>query len=337
MRDIRSLSGKEKVAALLVALGPDTASAILKGMESNEDIESITLAIANLGKLEAETSEAILEEFYFMIQANEYITTGGISYARELLAKALGADKAEQILNRLADSLTTMPFEFIRQADPMQLVNFIQNEHPQTIALILAYMRPQQAALVISGLDPDMQIDVATRIAQMDRTNPAVLREVEKVLEKKFSAVMSQDFTNTGGIQALVDVLNHVDRSTEKTIMESLEEQNPDLSEEIKKLMFVFEDIVLLDDRSIQRVLREVENKDLALALKGANEDVRTRIFKNMSERMANMVRDELAYLGPVRVRDIEEVQQKIVGIIRTLEERAEIIISRGGADEVID
>lgn len=337
MRDIHSLSGKEKVAALLVALGPDTASSILKGLESNEDIESITLAVANLGKLAPDTSEAILEEFYFMIQANEYITTGGIGYARELLAKALGVDRAEQILNRLADSLTTMPFEFIRQADPMQLVNFIQNEHPQTIALILAYMRPPQAALVISGLDPDMQIDVATRIAQMDRTNPAVLREVEKVLEKKFSAVMSQDFTNTGGIQALVDVLNHVDRSTEKTIMESLEEQNPDLSEEIKKLMFVFEDIVLLDDRSIQRVLREVENKDLALALKGANEDVRNRIFKNMSERMANMVRDELAYLGPVRVRDIEEIQQKIVGIIRTLEERAEIIISRGGADEVIE
>ncbi|HBN07546.1 MAG TPA: flagellar motor switch protein FliG [Cyanobacteria bacterium UBA8530] len=337
MRDIRSLTGRDKVAALMVALGPEASTAIIKSLESNEDIEAVTLAIANLGMLNTETSEAVLEEFYYMLQANEYISSGGIGYARELLAKALGPDKAESILHRLADSLTTMPFEFIRQADPTQLLNFIQSEHPQTIALILAYMRAPQAALVLGGLEPELQIDVATRIAQMDRTNPAVLREVEKVLEKKFSAVMSQDFTNTGGIPALVEMLNNVDRSTEKTIIESLEEQNPDLAEEIKKLMFVFEDIVLLDDRSIQRVLRDIETKDLALALKGANDDVRNRIFKNLSERMGSMVRDELAYLGPVRVRDIEDVQQKIVSAIRGLEERGEIIISRGGADEVVD
>lgn len=335
--DLRNLSGKEKVAALLVALGPDAASSILKSIDDNEEIESITLAIANLGTLTPDTSEAVLEEFYYMLQANEYITSGGIGYARELLAKALGPEKAESILHRLADSLTTMPFEFIRQADPTQLLNFIQSEHPQTIALILAYMRPQQSALILSGLDSDLQIDVATRIAQMDRTNPAVLREVEKVLEKKFSAVMAQDFTNTGGIPALVEMLNNVDRGTEKTIIESLEEQNPDLAEEIKKLMFVFEDIVLLDDRSIQRVLRDIETKDLALALKGANDDVKNRIYKNLSERMGAMVKDELAYLGPVRVRDIEEIQQKIVSIIRGLEERGEIIISRGGSDEVVE
>ncbi|HEY9765039.1 MAG TPA: flagellar motor switch protein FliG [Chroococcales cyanobacterium] len=337
MTDIRSLTGRDKVAALMVALGPEASSAIIKSLDNNEDIEAVTLAIANLGMLNTETSEAVLEEFYYMLQANEYISSGGIGYARELLSKALGTDKAETILHRLADSLTTMPFEFIRQADPTQLLNFIQSEHPQTIALILAYMRAPQAALVLSGLEPELQIDVATRIAQMDRTNPAVLREVEKVLEKKFSAVMSQDFTNTGGIPALVEMLNNVDRSTEKTIIESLEEQNPDLAEEIKKLMFVFEDIVLLDDRSIQRVLRDIETKDLALALKGANDDVRNRIFKNLSERMGSMVRDELAYLGPVRVRDIEDVQQKVVAAIRGLEERGEIIISRGGADEVVD
>lgn len=330
------LSGKQKAAALLVALGPETSSQILKYLGNNEDIEALTLEVANLGKLPPEDTEEILEEFYHVLQANQYISTGGVGYARELLTKALGAERAEEILYRLSESLTALPFEFIRQADPMQILNFIQNEHPQTIALILAYMKPEQAALVVSGLPSDLQTDVATRIAQMDRTTPAVLREVEKVLERKFSAVMSQDFTNAGGIKALVSMLNSVDRGTEKTILESLEEQNPDLAEEIKKLMFVFEDIVILDDRSIQRILREVDTKELSLALKGSNEEVRTKVFKNMSERMGKIVRDELDFMGPVRVRDVEEVQQKIVSIIRALEERGEIIVSRGGGDELL-
>ncbi|MBO9540984.1 flagellar motor switch protein FliG [bacterium] len=330
------LTGKQKAAALLVALGPETSSQILKYLGNNEDIEALTLEVANLGKLPPEDTEDILEEFYHVLQANQYISTGGVGYARELLTKALGPEKAEEILHRLSESLTALPFEFIRQADPMQILNFIQNEHPQTIALILAYMKPEQAALVVSGLPSDLQTDVATRIAQMDRTTPAVLREVEKVLERKFSAVMSQDFTNAGGIKALVSMLNSVDRGTEKTILESLEEQNPDLAEEIKKLMFVFEDIVILDDRSIQRILREVDTKELSLALKGSNEEVRAKVFKNMSERMGKIVRDELDFMGPVRVRDVEEVQQKIVSIIRALEERGEIIVSRGGGDELL-
>ncbi|MNX80969.1 Flagellar motor switch protein FliG [compost metagenome] len=330
------LTGKQKAAALLVALGPETSSQILKYLGNNEDIEALTLEVANLGKLPPEDTEDILEEFYHVLQANQYISTGGVGYARELLTKALGPERAEEILHRLSESLTALPFEFIRQADPMQILNFIQNEHPQTIALILAYMKPEQAALVVSGLPSDLQTDVATRIAQMDRTTPAVLREVEKVLERKFSAVMSQDFTNAGGIKALVSMLNSVDRGTEKTILESLEEQNPDLAEEIKKLMFVFEDIVILDDRSIQRILREVDTKELSLALKGSNEEVRAKVFKNMSERMGKIVRDELDFMGPVRVRDVEEVQQKIVSIIRALEERGEIIVSRGGGDELL-
>lgn len=332
----QNLSGKQKAAALLVALGPETAGLILKSLGSGEDIETLTLEIANLGKMPPKVTEEILEEFYHVLQANQYINTGGVQYAREVLTKALGQDRAEEILSRLSDSLTALPFEFIRQADPMQILNFIQSEHPQTIALILAYMKPEQAALVISGLPSEMQTDVATRIAQMDRTTPAVLREVEKVLERKFSTVMSQDYTNAGGLKALVSMLNSVDRSTEKTILESLEEQNPDLAEEIKKLMFVFEDIVILDDRSIQRILREVDTKELALALKGSNEEVRVKVFKNMSERMGKIVKDELDYMGPVRVRDVEEVQQKIVSIIRTLEERGEIIVSRGGGDELV-
>jgi flagellar motor switch protein FliG len=333
---MKNLSGKQKAAALLVALGPDTASMILKALGDTEEVETLTLEIANLGKLSNEASEELLEEFYHTLQANQYISTGGVNFARELLSKALGPDKAEEILQRLSDSLTTLPFEFIRQADASQILNFIQNEHPQTIALILAYMKAEQAAMVISGLPSDLQTEVATRIAQMDRTTPAVLREVEKVLERKFSAVMNQDFTNAGGLKALVDVLNRVDRGTEKTILESLEEQNPDLAEEIKKLMFVFEDIVVLDDRSIQRILRDVDTKELAIALKGSNDDVRTRIFKNMSERMGKIVRDEIEFMGPVRVRDVEEVQQKIVATIRSLEEKGEIIVSRGTGDELV-
>lgn len=336
MRGQRDLNARQKAAALLVALGPETSGEILKHLGNNEDIEALTLEVANLGKLSHETTEEILEEFYHMIQANKYISSGGVQYARSLLSKALGAEKAEEILQRLSESLVALPFEFIRQADPTQVLNFIQAEHPQTIALILAYMKPQQAATVLSGLPHDMQTDVATRVAMMDRTNPAVLREVEKVLERKFSAVMSQDFTNAGGVKAVVEVLNRVDRGTERTILESLEEHNPDLADEIKKLMFVFEDITILDDRSIQRVMREVDSKELALALKGANEEVKSRIFKNMSERMGKMIRDELDYMGPVRVRDVEEVQQKIVATIRTLEERGEIIISRGGGDELL-
>jgi flagellar motor switch protein FliG len=332
----QQLTGKQKAAALLVALGPETASAILKSLGNSEDIEMLTLEVANLGKLPSEDTERVLEEFYHILQANQYISTGGVQYARELLTKALGLEKAEEILHRLSESLTALPFEFIRQADPMQILNFIQNEHPQTIALILAYMKSEQAAMVVSGLPSELQTDVATRIAQMDRTTPAVLREVEKVLERKFSAVMSQDFTNAGGLKSLVAMLNSVDRGTEKTILESLEEQNPDLAEEIKKLMFVFEDIVLLDDRSIQRILREVDTKELSLALKGSNDEVRAKVFKNMSERMGKIVKDELEFMGPVRVRDVEEVQQKIVSIIRTLEERGEIIVSRGGGDELL-
>ena len=336
MRSQRELTARQKAAALLITLGPEVSGDILKHLGTSEDIEALTLEVANLGKLSHETTEEILEEFYHMIQANRYISSGGVQYARALLARALGAERAEEILQRLSESLVALPFEFIRQADPTQVLNFIQAEHPQTIALILAYMKPQQAAVVLSGLPGDLQTDVATRIAQMDRTNPAVLREVEKVLERKFSAVMSQDFTNAGGVKAVVEVLNRVDRGTERTILESLEEHNPDLADEIKKLMFVFEDIVILDDRSIQRVLREIDSKELALALKGANEEVKSRIFKNMSERMGKMIRDELDYMGPVRVRDVEEVQQKIVASIRTLEERGEIVISRGGGDELL-
>lgn len=336
-KSIQTLTGREKAAILLIALGPESSAEILRAIGDDDDVEQLALEIANLGRVEPEVTKAVIEEFYSLYKASTYINNGGVEYARDLLRQALGAEKATEILARLSDSLETMPFEFLRRIDPNQLLNFIQNEHPQTIALICAYLKPEQAALIIGGLPPDSQADVAGRIAQMDRTSPTIIREVERILERKFSSVMAQDFFNAGGIKSLVEVLNRADRSTEKTIIESLEEQNPDLAEEIKKLMFVFEDIILLDDRSLQRVLREVDNKELALALKGSNEEVKTKVFKNISERMGNMIKDELEYMGPVRLRDIEEVQQKLVAQIRKLEESGEITISRGnGGDELV-
>ena len=233
-------------------------------------------------------------------------------------------------MKKLTTSLQVPPFDFLRKTDPSQLLNFLQNEHPQTIALVMAYLSPDQAGIVMSGLSIDMQSDVAKRIALMDRTSPDVIREIEKVLEKKLSSLSTQDFTTAGGVPAVVEILNRVDRSTERAIIESLEVDNPELAEEIKQLMFVFEDIILLDDRSVQLVVREVDTKELALAMKATNEDVTAKIYKNMSKRAADMLKEEISYMGPVKIRDVEEAQTKIVNVIRTLEERGEIVIVRG-------
>jgi flagellar motor switch protein FliG len=333
---VNDLSGREKAAILLVSLGQDVASELLRQIKDQEDLEQLTMEIANMGRVEADVSRAVLEEFYSVYQASRSAATGGVEFARDLLSKALGPDRAADLLGRLTDQLATIPFEFMRRIEANQLLNFIQNEHPQTIALICAYLKPEQSALILGGLSPEAQSDVAARIALMDRTSPAIIREVERILERKFSAVVSQDFFNAGGVKNLVEVLNQVDRATEKTIIEALEEQNPELADEVKKLMFVFEDIVVLDDRSVQRVLKDVESKDLALALKGSNDEVKEKIFRNMSERMASMIQDELGYMGPVRLKDIEEVQQKVVAVIRKLEEAGEVVISRGGQDDLV-
>ena len=236
----------------------------------------------------------------------------------------------------LTTSLQVRPFDFLRKTDPSQLLNFIQNEHPQTIALIMAYLAPEQAATVLSSLPPDAQADVAKRIATMDRTSPDVIREVERVLERKLSSFVTQDFTTAGGTKAIVNILNVVDRSTEKSIIEQLEVDNPELAEDIKKLMFVFEDIVQLDDRSLQMVLREVDQKDLSLALKATNDEVKNKIYKNMSKRAGDMLKEELEFMGPVKIRDVEDAQQKIVGVIRNLEDKGDIVVSRGKGDEMI-
>ncbi|HBG09969.1 flagellar motor switch protein FliG [Candidatus Darwinibacter acetoxidans] len=331
----RRMSGKDKAAVLMVSLGPELSASVFKHLRE-EEIEDLTLAIAGLKRIEPEVRDEVIEEFHDLVLAREYLEQGGIEYARELLEKALGPDRAEQIIKRLTASLAVRPFDFARKTDPGQLLNFIQNEHPQTIALILAYLHPEQAGLILSSLSPELQVDVARRVASLDRTTPEVLQEIESTLEQRLSAFVMDDYTVAGGVESIVDILNMVDRATEKTILDSLEEEEPELAEEIRKRMFVFEDIILLDDRSIQKVLREVDSKDLAMALKTASEEVASRIYKNMSKRAAEMLREDIEYMGPVRLRDIEETQQRIVATIRRLEDMGEIIIARGGEDEVI-
>lgn len=333
---IRSeITGKEKAAMLLIALGPERSAEIFKHLKDDE-IEQLTLEIANIRTVTPEEKEKVLEEFYQICLAQDYIAEGGISYAKEILEKALGTQKALDVLNKLTVSLQVRPFDFVRKADPSQLLNFIQNEHPQTIALILAYLKPQQSSIVLSALPQEKQADVARRIAMMDRTSPEIIKEVERVLEKKLSALVTEDFTAAGGVQSIVDILNSVDRGTEKYIMETLEVEDTDLAEEIKKRMFVFEDILTLDNRSVQRFLREIDNNQMAIALKGSKEEVQNKIFSNMSKRMQEMIKEDIEFMGPVRLKDVEEAQQKIVNIIRKLEDSGEIVISRGGGDEIV-
>ena len=329
------LSGRQKAAILIVSLGPEVAANIYRHLRE-EDIEQLTLEIANLAKVSNEQKNEILEEFYQMLVAQNYITEGGIEYAKVVLEKALGTQKAIEIINRLTSSLQVRPFDFIRKADPSQLMNFLQNENAQTIALVMTYLTPEQSASLLSSLPPEKQVDIARRVATMDRTSPEIIMEVERVLERQMASVVTEDYTSAGGIQAVVNILNNVDRGTEKNIIEALEVDNPELAEEIRRRMFVFEDVLTLDNRSIQRTLREVDNNDLTLALKGASEDVKKRIFENMSKRQAEMIREDMEYMGPVRLRDVEEEKKKIVNIIRKLEDAGEIIISRGGGDEII-
>ncbi|MBR4574810.1 MAG: flagellar motor switch protein FliG [Lachnospiraceae bacterium] len=330
-----ALSGLQKAAILLIALGPERSALIFKHLKE-EEIEDLTLEIANTRSVTPQVKEEVINEFYGVCLAQQYIAEGGINYAKELLEKALGNEKALDVIGKLTASLQVKPFEFIRKTEASQLLNFIQDEHPQTIALILSYLNPSQAALIISALPPDRQSDVAKRIAMMDRTSPDVIKEVEKILESKLSSLVNQDYTIIGGVDAVVDILNTVDRSTEKHIMETLEIDEPELADEIRKKMFVFEDILLLDDRAIQRVLRDVDNSDLAIALKGANEEVQNAIFNNLSKRLAVMIREDMEFMGPVRMKDVEEAQQKIVNTIRRLEDASEIVISRGGGDEIV-
>ncbi|MBO8167973.1 MAG: flagellar motor switch protein FliG [Thermoanaerobacteraceae bacterium] len=319
----------------MVALGSDLSSKLLKQL-SNEEIEKITYEIANMGKIDQSMQQKVIEDFLQLHEAREYLMHGGIKYAREVLEKSLGAHKANEIIKKLVANTKSRPFSMIRKTDPKHLVNFIQNEHPQTIALILSYIEPEQAAVVLNSLPEEKRSDIAKRIAMMDRTPPEVIREIESVLEKKLSSIAEHDFAEAGGINTLVEILNRVDRSTEKVILEDLEAEDVELAEEVRKRLFVFEDIITLDDASIRRLLQEIDMKDLPLALKGASDEVTARIFKNLSKRAGEMLREDIEFLGPVRLRDVEEAQQRIVNVIRQLEESGEIIISRGGEDTIV-
>ncbi|MBM6618447.1 flagellar motor switch protein FliG [Bacillus suaedaesalsae] len=329
------LTGRQKAAILLISMGPDVSANVYRHL-SEEEIEKLTLEISSVRKVDTKAKEDVLDEFHQIALAQDYIAQGGIAYAKQILEKALGNEDAANIINRLTSSLQVKPFDFARKADPAQILNFIQNEHPQTISLVLSYLDPAQAGQILSELPQDMQADVARRIALMDSTSPEVINEVEQILERKLSTTVTQDYTHTGGVEAVVEVLNGVDRSTERTILDALEIQDPELAEEIKKRMFVFEDIVTLDNRAIQRVIRDVENQDLMLSLKVASEEVKEIVFSNMSKRMVDTFKEEMEFMGPVRLRDVEEAQSRIVAVIRRLEEAGEIVIARGGGDDII-
>ncbi|MCL2747326.1 MAG: flagellar motor switch protein FliG [Oscillospiraceae bacterium] len=332
---LEDLTGKEKAAILLIALGKEYSSKIFKHLRDDE-IEQLTLDITNVRRVDADTKDQVFDEFYEHCLAQNYISEGGIDYARAVLEKALGPERALALLGRLTSSLQVRPFDFARKADPNHLLNFVQNEHSQIIALVLSYLEPAMAAAILSKLELDKQTEVVARIAMMDRTSPEYVHEIERVLDKKLSSLGLEDYTTVGGIQSIVDILNAADRGTERRVLETMELKNGELVDEIRRKMFVFEDIVKLDRRAIQRILKEVENADLTVALKNATPDVSKIIFENMSKRLQDMIREDMEFMGPVRVRDVEEAQQKLVNIIRKLQDAGEIIISRGSEDEII-
>ena len=332
--NISAMSPTQKVAALLILLGPATASEVLKNISDNDLLEQIALEIASLNKVPMEALVGILEEFIGLFQASSYLAQGGKSYAKQLLEMTYGEEKKKKIMGRLETLMNANPFQFFNEADPVQLATSFQNENPQLVALILAYLNPTQSAKVLNVLPPEIQAQVAMKIADMDTTNPEILSDIEKIVESKFSSVMVQDFSQAGGVDTLANILNRTDRATERNVMELLEIENPSMADEVRELMFVFEDIVSLDDKSIQRVLREVNTKDLALSLKGTKPEVREKIFKNMSERAQQMLRDDMEYLGPVRAKDVQEVQTQICSTIKALEASGEIVILRGESEQ---
>jgi len=333
---LSKLSGTQKAAILLISLGSDLSSKVLKQRFGEAEIEQLTQEISNMIKVPPEVRYAVFDEFLDIYRAREFLVSGGIGYARELLEKTLGQQKASEILSKLTREMKAVPFSALRKADPKSILNIIREEHPQTVALILAHLTPEQAAIILASMPPDMQSDIARRVAIIDRLTPDVIKDVETVLESKITSVMKQDHSVVGGIQSLVDILNRVGRSAEKVVLEGLEREDPALAEEVKRRMLVFEDVIMLPDNFIQRILREVNSKDLAMAMRGAGEDVNSRIYKNLSKRAAEMLKEEIEFMGPVRLREVEQSQQKIVNIMRKLDESGEIIISRGGDDVLV-
>lgn len=332
---MRELTPRQKAAQIIISLGADVASSIYKHLQE-EEIEKITYEITRQDSVSPETADQVVDEFYGLCVAQKVYLEGGVAYAKVVLEKAFGVQQGSVLLERVTKTLRTKAFEFIRKADYKNLMNMIMNEHPQTIALILSYARADQASSVIAELPKSIRVDVVERIARMDRTSPEVIKQVEAILERKFESVVSVDLLEVGGINYIAEIMNNIDRGTEKFIFDELSRNDPKLSEEIRKRMFVFEDITILDSIAIQRFLREVDTKEMSIALKGSNKEVTDIIFQNMSQRMGETVRSEMEYLHNVRVRDVEEAQQKIVAIIRRLEEEGEIVILKGGKDDII-
>jgi len=329
------MTPRRKSAIMLTLLGEEAAVGVVKHLEE-EHIESLTLEIARLEKVTPDQRDQIIHEFHEMAMAQDFIAEGGVEHAKKMLEAALGNEKAEAMIRKVMSAMQVVPFEFLRRADPAQLLSFIQDEHPQTIALILSYMPMNQAALILTKLPAELRAEVAERIASMDQTPPEVIRRIEQVLEKKVSSLINQEMTKAGGPKALVELLNRVDRSTERLILDSLSENNPELADEVKNMMFVFEDIVQLEDRAIQAILKDVDVKDMATALKGVSEEVQEKVFRNMSERAVGMLKEDMEFMGPVKLRLVEESQQKIVAVIRRLEESVEITIGRGEEDVLV-
>ena len=335
-KEERKLTGVQKAAILFITLGPEASSGILKKLPEG-DIQKITYEIANITSVTAEQREEILNEFLQINKARDYIIEGGMDYAKQLLSKALGAQRANEILDKVSEATAQYrPFSIARKADSKQLLNVITAEQPQTIALILCYLQADKAAQVMAELPEETQSEVAYRIATMNTTSPMVIKEIESVLESKLSSVVRTEMTSLGGVETLVGILKSVDRTTEKNITEGLEREDAELADKVKSSMFVFEDVISLDDVSIQRILREVEASDLALALKGCSDEVANCIYRNQSKRAAASLKEDMEFLGPVRITDVEKAQQKIVSIIRRLDDANEIIISRGGEDAII-
>src|SRR5687768_7573326 len=313
-------SGVRKAAILLLSLDQDEAAEILRRLPP-EAVEEVSREIASIGEIGLDLRRNIFGEFYSLALANSYISEGGLEYAKQLLQKSLSEDDASRVIKQVTQQVQTSPFSFLQKAESENLLTFIQDEHPQTIALILAHLPAQKASEIMVGLPSQKQIEVVKRIANMEQTNPEVIKEVERGLEHRLSDIVSQTFEKAGGVDTVAEILNLADRSTEKGIMEGLEAEDPDLVEQIRRLMFVFEDILLVNDKGIQSVLKEVDNEELALALKPASEELKQKIFKNMSERAAQLIAEDMQYMGPVRVSDVESAQQKIVDIVRRLED----------------
>ena len=332
----KEYNGLTKAAVFLLAIGPEAAGQILRQMD-REIVEDLTREIASLGMVPMENREGILEEFYTVALAKQYASEGGLSYAKAVLEKALPKDEANRVMEQIEHQVYQQPFSFLQKTESANLLTFMQDEHPQTIALILAHLPSSKGSEILAGLPPAKQLEVVTRVANMEQTNPEVIREVEKGLEQRLSGIMSQQFQKVGGVQAVAEMLNLADRATEKGILESLEQDDPDLVEQIRRLMFVFEDILLVNDKGIQALLKEVDNSELALALKTASPEMKQKIFSNMSERAAQLIKEDMEYMGPVRVSDVESAQQRIVDIVRRLEDAGEIIIAgRGGESDII-